>query len=89
MSPAERADALRARGRELVARQSTAQLVEAFRLSDELVDRLRAAGTAEAADDLAAVYTSRGWLLDELDARDSDALERHLDGMPLAEAFGV
>lgn len=88
---------LTAKAKALVAAQTTRQLVEAFELTDELVDTLDAEYLIETSSsvrsrlvaDRAAVTESRGWVLDELEARDADALEAYLDGTPLAQAFGV
>lgn len=72
----------------LLATQTIEQIVEQYRMTDTLIDEIRAdvkasgAGwTDQATADYLALTTSRGWMMDALDARGQageDALENLL-----------
>lgn len=71
MTASERIRAARAKAETLTAAQTTAQIVQAFRLSGEL----SLAGLSP--NDCLTVYTARGFMIEELERRG----ELHLIGV--------
>jgi len=81
------ADAARAKMTALLTSQTTAKLVEAFCLTERLDMR------SMSSDDAAAVFLTRGKLMDELERRDAEAFATWIDGRAdegaLRAAYGV